>query len=114
MLRRLSRLPIRVRLTLAFATAMVVAFAAVGVFIYVEFEHDQATALDEGLRARLSDIVRSDAPPGPLAELGTAGTPLLTAAERRRAAGGAVLTIARRYVAGTGDVRILAGRAGRR
>ena len=112
MLRRLSRLPIRLRLTLAFATAMAIAFSALGVFIYVEFEKDQAATLDEGLQARLADLVRSDGPPGPLAQVGAAGSALLTPAERRRVAATGTLTIARRRIPGTGDVRIRATSAG--
>jgi signal transduction histidine kinase len=113
MVRRLWGLPIRVRLTLAFATAMALAFAALGVFIYLEFGRDQAATLDEGLRARLSDVVAApgDAPPETLAELGTEGSPLLTPAERRRAAAGHVFTIERRNIPGAGDVRIRGGPA---
>ena len=113
MARRLSGLPIRLRLSLAFATAMAVALAALGVFIYLEFRRDQAATLDEGLRARLQDVAATtgEAPPGPLEQLGTAGLPLLTARERRIAAGGEVITIPRRRLAGTGDVRIRGGPA---
>jgi signal transduction histidine kinase len=111
MARRLSGLPIRLRLSLAFATAMALALAALGVFIYLEFRRDQAATIDDGLRARLQDVAatRGSQPPGPLEQLGTAGTPLLTATERRRAAGGETFTIRRRRLAGTGDVRIRGG-----
>ncbi|MEA2295916.1 MAG: hypothetical protein QOE86_3555 [Solirubrobacteraceae bacterium] len=113
MLHRLSRLPIRLRLTLAFAAAMAVAFVALGVFIYVEFQKDQAATLDEGLRARLRDLVETadESPPGDLAQVGLRGSQLLTGAEERRVRRGVVLTIPRRAVAGAGDVRIRAGRA---
>jgi signal transduction histidine kinase len=109
MLRRLSRLPIRLRLTLAFAAAMTVAFVALGFFIYVEFQQDQAATLDEGLRARLADLRRSAAP-GELAQVGGRGSRLLTAGEARRVARGRTITIPRRTIAGAGDVRIRAGR----
>src|SRR6476661_2656310 len=113
MVRRLSRLPIRLRLTLAFATAMAVAFVALFVFIYVAFQRDQASTLDEGLRARLRDLVASadETPPGDLAQVGEQGTRLLTVPEEHRVTRGAVLTISRRAVAGAGDVRIRARRA---
>jgi two-component system, OmpR family, sensor kinase len=113
MVRRLSGLPIRLRLTFAFATAMAVAFAALGTFIYVEFQGDQAATLDEGLRSRLRDLAArsSDTPAGALAQSGTSGQRLLTPEEARRAVAGETLTIARRRIAGTGDVRIRARRA---
>jgi heavy metal sensor kinase len=52
----LTRVPIRVRLTVAFALAMAVVFAVAGFFLY----HHLATSLDrtlaQGLRARAADI----------------------------------------------------------
>ena len=47
----MSRLPIRVRLTAAFALAMVVVLAAAGLFVYVRLEDD----LDESIDARAAD-----------------------------------------------------------
>src|SRR4051794_11716986 len=93
---------------------MAVAFAAVGVFIELEFRRDQAATLDEGLRARLRDLTageRGRQPPGVLAQLGTAGSPLLTPAEERRAAAGRTIVVSRRDIPGTGDVRLRAGPA---
>src|SRR6478735_2327446 len=108
MVRRLSRLPIRLRLTLAFATAMAVAFVALFVFIYVAFQRDQASTLDEGLRARLRDLVASadETPPGDLAQVGEQGTRLLTVPEEHRVTRGAVLTISRRAVAVAEPLRL--------
>src|SRR5947208_3456688 len=54
--RALVALPIRLRLTLAFAAAMALAFGAVGTFIYVQFRDDLLHTLDAGLRDRLRDV----------------------------------------------------------
>jgi signal transduction histidine kinase len=122
MARRLSGLPIRLRLTLAFVTVMALAFAGLGVFIYAEFRHDQSVTLDEGLHARLRDVA-ADRQVGNLAQrygphgavIAGAGARLLTVAEARRAAAGATVTIPRRELDGVGDVRIRGGPArGRR
>ena len=120
-LRRLAALPIRVRLTLAFATVMAVAFAALGTFISLEFRRDQAATLDEGLAVRLRDVVASataasapasgDRSPGPLVQLGDEGVRLLGSREARRAAAGRTFTIDRRRLPGTGDVRVRGGPA---
>ncbi|MEA2170337.1 MAG: hypothetical protein QOF76_3637 [Solirubrobacteraceae bacterium] len=101
----MRRFPIRVRLTLAFAASMAVAFTALGIFIGAQFRHDLAQTIDQGLRERLADadfatranlaqrydaagqVVQSSA------DLG--GVRLLTVAEARRAATGTV-TVDRR------------------
>ena len=51
----MSRLPIRVRLTLAFATAMAVVLGATGGFVYLRLESALNESVDEGLVLRLSD-----------------------------------------------------------
>jgi heavy metal sensor kinase len=53
----MSRLPIRVRLTLAFAVAMAVVLAATGAFVYFRLESALNESVDESLSARLSDAV---------------------------------------------------------
>jgi two-component system OmpR family sensor kinase len=47
-----SRLPIRIRLTLIFALAMAVVLAAVGAFVYVRLGNSLVEQIDEGLEAR--------------------------------------------------------------
>src|SRR5690349_16614080 len=56
MAKRLSGLPIRLRLTLAVVTSMALVFAALGIFIYVQFRHDVLRTLDDGLQSRLRDV----------------------------------------------------------
>ena len=45
----MSRLPIRVRLTLAFALAMAVVLAATGAFLYMRLQSSLDEAIDQGL-----------------------------------------------------------------
>jgi heavy metal sensor kinase len=49
----MSRIPIRVRLTLAFALAMAVVLAAIGAFLYVRLGSSLDEAIDEELQARI-------------------------------------------------------------
>jgi len=51
------RLPIRARLTLAFASMMAVVLAAAGVFLFVRLRSDLLQAVDAGLRSRGQAIV---------------------------------------------------------
>ena len=53
----MSRLPIRVRLTLAFALAMAVVLAATGAFVYVRLQSSLDEGIEEALDARLADAV---------------------------------------------------------
>ena len=53
----MSRMPIRVRLSLAFALAMAVVLAATGAFVYFRLESALDESVDESLSARLSDAV---------------------------------------------------------
>jgi heavy metal sensor kinase len=48
----MDRLPIRIRLTLAFAVVMTLVLAATGLFLYVRLGSALERSLDEGLRAR--------------------------------------------------------------
>src|SRR5918911_1387052 len=50
-------LPLRLRLTIAFAGVMAAMLAAAGVFLYVQFRRDLLSTIDAGLRARTGDIV---------------------------------------------------------
>jgi heavy metal sensor kinase len=52
----MSRLPIRVRLTLAFALAMAVVLAATGVFLYLRLASSLDETIDEGLQARAAEL----------------------------------------------------------
>ncbi len=49
-------LPIRVRLTLAFALAMAIVLAASGYFLYARLGHSLDRAIDQGLRSRAADV----------------------------------------------------------
>ena len=51
----MSRMPIRVRLSLAFALAMAVVLAATGAFVYFRLESALNESVDESLELRLSD-----------------------------------------------------------
>jgi heavy metal sensor kinase len=52
----LSRLPIRLRLTLAFTAVMAVVLGATGVFVYYHLEHGLDGSIDAGLHARADDL----------------------------------------------------------
>jgi two-component system, OmpR family, sensor kinase len=52
----MRRLPIRLRVTLAFAAAMAVVLAAVGVFLYSQLGARLDESVDEGLRSRASEV----------------------------------------------------------
>ena len=54
--RVVSRLPVRIRLTLAFALAMAVVLAAVGAFLYVRLGDSLEEQLDESLAARAETL----------------------------------------------------------
>lgn len=51
----MSRLPIRLRLTLAFAVAMAIVLATTGAFVYLRLEASLDEGIDETLEARLVD-----------------------------------------------------------
>lgn len=56
MKRRLARMPIRIRLTLAFALVMAAVLTAAGAFVYLRLRSELDAGLDAGLRARAADI----------------------------------------------------------
>jgi two-component system, OmpR family, sensor kinase len=51
-----SRVPIRLRVTLAFAGAMAVLLAALGLFIYLRFESNLDETVDQGLESRSGEV----------------------------------------------------------
>jgi two-component system, OmpR family, sensor kinase len=126
------RLPIRLRLTIAFAGVLTVVLAAGGVVLFTEFERDLDGVIDRDLASRTADVAAplasSTDPRETLAESGeavaqvysddglllastrrVAGDRVLSGAEARRAARGPVL-IDRRDTA-VGDVRFRAAPA---
>jgi signal transduction histidine kinase len=52
----MSRLPIRVRLTLAFTLAMAMVLAATGAFLYLRLSSSLDEAIDEGLQSRAAEL----------------------------------------------------------
>jgi two-component system, OmpR family, sensor kinase len=52
----MSRIPIRLRLTLAFALAMAVVLAATGAFLYFRLEASLDEAIDQGLQTRAAEL----------------------------------------------------------
>jgi heavy metal sensor kinase len=132
------RLPIRLRLTIAFTGVIAVVLAAAGLVLYTQLEQDLDHTIDAELHRRVSDVVALLADERhPRAALATggerlaqlydpggrrtastralAGARLLSTPEVRRAAGGALLLNRRDTPAG--DVRVRAApartRAGR-
>jgi two-component system, OmpR family, sensor kinase len=63
----MSRIPIRIRITLVFAVVMALVLAAVGFFLYYELESRLDESIDNGLRSRAGDVaalVRQSDDPG--------------------------------------------------
>lgn len=56
----MSRLPIRVRLTLGFATAMAVVLAAIGVFVYQRVGNELLATVDQTLAAQARDEISNE------------------------------------------------------
>ena len=52
----MSRLPVRIRLTLAFTAVMAIVLAAVGMFVYARVGSDLDEALDQSLRTRADQL----------------------------------------------------------
>ena len=52
----MSRVPIRIRVTLAFAVVMALVLAALGLFIYLRYEHELTETIDQGLESRADDV----------------------------------------------------------
>jgi two-component system, OmpR family, sensor kinase len=61
----LSRLPIRVRLTAAFALAMLLVLAGAGLFVYLRLRADLNDSVNAGLRARADTAAARQAGPHP-------------------------------------------------
>lgn len=53
----MARLPIRLRLTIAFAGVIAAMLTATGVFLYAQFDRDLDDQVDSGLAARAADIL---------------------------------------------------------
>lgn len=53
----MSRIPLRIRLTLAFAAAMALVLAATGVFVYERLASDQDRNIERELSARLAGVI---------------------------------------------------------
>jgi heavy metal sensor kinase len=123
----MNRLPLRLRLTLAFAVVMAVVLAATGAFLYFRLASSLDEAIDDGLEARAADIaatLSSDQPRAPLE--GSDGervseviepdgdvldgvAPLLDSDQLARVESGERLLIERRDVPGVeGPARLLA------
>jgi signal transduction histidine kinase len=56
-LTRFARLPIRIRLTIAFAALMATVLGTAGAVIYAQFRHDLDGQIDDGISAQLADVV---------------------------------------------------------
>jgi signal transduction histidine kinase len=127
----LNRLPVRVRLTAAFALAMLLVLVGAGLFVYLRLRADLNEGVDASLRTRADSIATAARGPGVpptgagggqpeesfaqvldsggrvLDETGGVRGPVLTDAERRRALG--MLVVVERRVAGIeGTPRVLA------
>jgi len=122
-----SRLPIRIRLTAAFAVAMVVVLIGAGLFVYVRLEADLDESVTSGLEARATAVLAANS-----ASAGAAGDreqgfaqllaadgavldrsggirgAALTASERPRVAGGERILLERRVPGTEGTARVLA------
>jgi signal transduction histidine kinase len=127
-----SRLPIRVRLTAAFALAMVLVLAGAGLFVYLRLKDDLDDNIRSGLDTRARAVVSAGSADAGAAEEGEEGfaqllasdgrvldsagrvsAPALTRAEQERA-GSAALVVDREVAGVEGTARILARPAGRR
>jgi two-component system OmpR family sensor kinase len=132
----LARVPVRVRVTLAFAVVMAVLLTATGLFLYVRLGHDLDATLNQGLRSRAGDVIAlirqadsglAQAGRSPLTEEGESFAqildrsgrvvdatpplrrmPLLTPAELRRAARGTIMVEHRPSAVSEDPVRLLA------
>jgi signal transduction histidine kinase len=127
-----SRLPIRARLTAAFALAMVVVLAAAAVFVYVRLETDLNESVTAGLESRAAAVAASGqasagaagedeegfaqvvAPDGEGQDSagGVGSRSVLTSWELTRAARGEKVLVERRVPGIEGTARVLAESAG--
>lgn len=58
----MTRLPIRVRLTVAFSLALAAVVAGTGLFVYLRLQSDLDDAIDDGLANRAAAVIRPDGP----------------------------------------------------
>jgi signal transduction histidine kinase len=126
-----SRLPIRVRLTAAFAVAMVVVLAAAGLFVYLRLKSDLNESVTAGLEARAAAVLAAHSPSAGAAGdvedgfaqlLRTDGSVLdsaggirgeaITRSELRRAAAGERVLVERKVEGAEGTTRVLAKAGG--
>ncbi len=126
-LTRFARLPIRMRLTIAFIAVMAAVLAAAGVFLYAQFRSDLDAQIDNSLRLEAQDLealVDAGGPQAvavsdiPFAQVYAgdgrlltttrkpAGSRLLTPTQAQRAAQGAQRIRTENF--GSGSVRVLA------
>jgi two-component system, OmpR family, sensor kinase len=113
-----SRVPIRIRLTAAFALAMVLVLAAAGTFVYLRLADDLDESVDAALQSRAAAVLASDS-----ASAGTPGDPEegfavlvspgaaargLRPDELRRAASGQQVVVERDVPGIEGTTRVLA------
>ena len=114
----MSRLPIRIRLTAAFALAMVLVLAAAGTFVYLRLANDLNESVDDALQSRAAAVLASGSPAA-----GTPGDPEegfavlvspgakargLRPDELRRAASGEQVVVERDVPGIEGTTRVLA------
>jgi len=124
---RLGRLPVRVRLTAAFAVAMVAVLVGAGLFVYVRLKNDLDESVTAGLEARAGAVLAASSAsagaPGDSEEgfaqlLSTDGAVLdssggirgeaISRAELRRAAAGDEILVEREVPGTEGTARVLA------
>jgi len=122
-----SRLPIRVRVTAAFAVAMVVVLVGAGLFVYLRLKSDLNESVTAGLEARAAAVLAAhSASAGAAGDVEEGFAQLLrrdgsvldsaggirgeavTPAELRRAATGETVLVERRVVGAEGTTRVLA------
>jgi two-component system, OmpR family, sensor kinase len=123
-----SRLPIRARLTAAFALAMVLVLAAAALFVYLRLRDDLDESVNAALQARAVAVAASGEAAGGAAEeadegfaqvmavdgevldsVGDARAPVLDGAERVKAGAGARFELEREIPGIEGTTRVLAG-----
>src|SRR2546428_8490843 len=73
----MSAVPLRLRLTLAFATAMAAVLAAMGLFVYLRVGGALASSVDQSLRAQVTETASHVQRGRDLVDPDTAGGPIL-------------------------------------
>ena len=121
----MRRLPIRVRLTAAFALAMIAVLVGAAAFVYSRLDSDLTETVDEGLTGRAAAVASADADAGAPVEAeegfaqviapdgrlldsaGGAADPVLSEAEIERASA-APIVVERQVPGVAGEARVLA------